>query len=199
MKNSRSSKEIKNPIFVIEAYRQGYFPMAVSRHGKIEWHSPDPRAIIPIENTKMPRSLKKFLRKNIFEYTINQAFDEVIENCAKRRRTWINDDILKTYKQMNRLGFASSVETWYKGELAGGLYGVNIGGAFFGESMFNNQDNAAKAAFYHLISVMNKNGYVLLDSQYINDFTAQLGAIEIPKRIYLILLQNAISLHRELY
>lgn len=172
--------------------------MARSKRGKIDWHSPDPRAIIPLEKPQIPKSLKKKLRKGVFSYTINQAFDEVIQKCSERRVTWISDDIIDTYTKINRLGFAASVETWMDNRLVGGLYGATIGAAFFGESMFNTESDAAKAAFYHLIEVMKRNDYILLDSQYINDFTMQLGAVEVPRHLYMKILHNALLQHRDL-
>lgn len=192
-------KELKDPYLVIEAYRNGYFPMATHRHGNIEWHSPDPRAIIPLDNVKTPKSMNKKLRKGEFDFTVNSAFKEVVTKCADRNTTWINNDIIETYTKINHLGFANSVETWQNGELVGGLYGVTIGAAFFGESMFNTVTDAAKAAFYHLINILKKNKYILLDSQYINPFTEQLGAVEIRKHQYDMILNYAVSQHREFY
>jgi leucyl/phenylalanyl-tRNA--protein transferase len=191
-------EEIKDPHFVVEAYRKGYFPMAEDRYGEVYWHSPDPRAIIPLQNVKIPKSLNKKIKRGDFTFTINYDFPYVIEKCADRSITWINDEIIDTYTHIHEMGYANSVETWHDGEITGGLYGVTIGGAFFGESMFNDVTDAAKAAFYYLTERLKLNRFMLLDSQYINPFTAQLGAVEIPKQLYMTLLRRAISLDRKL-
>ena len=178
---------------LIKAYADGFFPMAESKDGDIYWHSPDPRAIIPLNTMRIPRSMRQIFRKKIFSFTINKNFNFVIKACSEREDTWISDDIIYAYNQLHRAGFAHSVETWCNGEIVGGLYGVAIGGAFFGESMFNIVNNASKAAFYFLMAKLNQNGFILLDSQYINDFTEQLGAIEIPREDYLKILKGAIQ------
>ena len=178
---------------LIKAYADGFFPMAESKDGDIYWHSPDPRAIIPLNTMRIPKSMRQIYRKKIFSFTINNNFDFVIRACAQREDTWISDDIIYAYNNLHRAGFAHSVETWQNGEIVGGLYGVAIGGAFFGESMFNLVSNASKASFYFLMAKLSQNGFVLLDSQYINDFTEQLGAIEIPREEYLKILKGAIQ------
>lgn len=179
---------------LLAAYQQGYFPMADEREGEIFWHSPDPRAIIPLDSAKPPRSLKQFLKKTPLEYKIDAQFKKVVVECANRKETWINDEIIQAYTELHELGFAHCVESYLNNELVGGLYGVTIGGAFFGESMFFKISNASKAAFYHLVKTMKKRGFILLDSQYINYFTESLGAIEIPKERYLKILNRAIHL-----
>ncbi len=168
--------------------------MADEREGEIFWHSPDPRAIIPLDSAKPPRSLKQFLKKTPLEYKIDAQFKKVVVECANRKETWINDEIIQAYTELHELGFAHCVESYLNNELVGGLYGVTIGGAFFGESMFFKISNASKAAFYHLVKTMKKRGFILLDSQYINYFTESLGAIEIPKERYLKILNRAIHL-----
>src|SRR4030095_3786907 len=126
---------------LLQGYRLGVFPMAME-DGTNEWVSPDPRAILPLEDFSVPPALGRLLRKNVFEIKINNRFSEVIEACARREDTWINLEIIQSYTQMHELGHAHSVETWVHGKLAGGLYGVAIGGAFFGESMFHRVTDA---------------------------------------------------------
>ncbi len=176
---------------LINAYSQGYFPMA-EQGARIYWHCPDPRAIIPLENIKVPRSLKKYSRKQNFEYTVNSNFKFVIEECAQRKETWISREIIDIYVELHYKGFAHSVEAWASGRIVGGLYGISLGGAFFGESIFNNVSDAGKAAFYYLADHIKSRGFILLDSQYINPFTQQLGAIEIPKDDYMKELELAL-------
>ena len=178
---------------LIDAYSKGYFPMA-EPDGEIYWHCPQMRAVFPLDSLAVPRKLQNSLRKSNFYFSINKCFEEVILQCSNRRDTWISETIINSYIELYRLGFAHSVETWENGILVGGLYGVTLGGAFFGESMFNSVTNASKAAFYHLVERLKTNGFTLLDSQYINHFTLQLGAIEIPKPQYLKLLKKAIQL-----
>jgi leucyl/phenylalanyl-tRNA---protein transferase len=189
-------KEKLNVDELISAYTQGFFPMA-ERDG-IYWHSPDPRAIIPFENIpSKPKSLTKSERKHNFKHTIDYNFEYVITECSKRKDTWISPDIINSFTELNIIGFAHSIETWKEGKIVGGLYGVCIGAAFFGESMFNTVDDAAKSAYFYLIELLNRNNFLLLDSQYINPFTEKLGAIEIPKQTYLNKLYFAISQVRE--
>ena len=189
-----SSRNILEPELLLGAYQQGFFPMAESREGDIYWYSPDPRAIIPLERVKLPRSMRQSIRKNGFSYSIDHAFGEVIRSCADRDDTWISEDIISSFEVLHRIGYAHSVEAWSKGELAGGLYGIAIGGAFFGESMFTRKSNASKAAFYFLVQRMKDIGMILLDTQFICDHTERLGAIEIPKKQYLRILRNALLL-----
>jgi leucyl/phenylalanyl-tRNA--protein transferase len=168
--------------------------MAESREGDIYWYSPDPRAIIPLERVKMPRSMRQAIRKNGFNFSIDHSFGEVIRSCADRDDTWISEDIIASFEILHRIGYAHSVETWSEGELAGGLYGIAIGGAFFGESMFTRKSNASKAAFYFLVQRMKERAMILLDTQFICDHTENLGAIEIPKQQYLRFLREALNL-----
>lgn len=188
--------ELFSPEIVLHAYKEGFFPMADSKDGEIFWHSPDPRAIFNINEIKIPKSLRSKLYKEHFKFSINYDFTYIINKCAERNETWINDEIIDTYIELHNMGIAHSVETWQDNLLVGGLYGVAIGGAFFGESMFNTVSDAAKAAFYFLTQHLRNQGYTLLDSQYINNFTKQLGAFEISKELYLILLKTSINLNR---
>lgn len=183
-----------SPEDVLYAYRMGYFPMADSFDGKIYWHSPDPRAVFPFNRLKMPRSVAKFIQQESINFTINNCFDKVILACSQRDETWISKEIIYLYNEIHRMGFAHSIETWHEDKLVGGLYGVSINGAFFGESMFNSIPNASKAAFYYLVEILRKRGFLLLDSQYLNDHTSLLGAIEISKADYMALLDRALKI-----
>lgn len=184
------------PEEVINAYKVSYFPMAESADGEIFWHSPDFRAVFDFNRINVEKNVLKKIKKGMFNFTINYDFDFVINSCANRNRTWINPDIIYTYNELHKMGYAHSIEVWNEGQICGGLYGVAIGGAFFGESMFNFISDAAKVAFYFLVAQLINKEFVLLDSQYINDFTKKLGAIEIPKRVYQKLLAEAIELER---
>ncbi len=181
------------PEVLLLAYRNGYFPMADPDLGRILWHRPDPRGIIPLDRVRISRSLRKEIASGRFTVTVNTDFSAVIRACAERDETWINDEIIDAYEHLHELGHAHSLEAWHHGQLVGGLYGVAIGGAFFGESMFSAASNASKVAFAHLVARLNNHGFRLLDTQYVNDFTASLGAIEIPDVVYHMLLADALQ------
>jgi len=191
VRSSKSSKLLPDALLL--GYRNGFFPMADSSTDQIVWHRPDPRAIIPLNTVRIPRSLRQAVRKGTFTITFNNCFEEVIKQCSLRADTWINDDIVHSYTELHTMGFAHSVEAWHDDELVGGLYGVSISGAFFGESMFSRKSDASKVAFVHLVEHLRMRNFQLLDTQYINDFTAQLGAIEIPDSVYQVLLSDALS------
>jgi leucyl/phenylalanyl-tRNA--protein transferase len=178
---------------LLEAYRRGFFPMASPWSGEILWYSPDPRAIFPLDVFHVPRSLRKVLSRGDFEVRINSSFGEVIRSCAARAETWISAEIIQAYAELHRLGFAHSVESWKGKGLAGGLYGVAIGGAFFGESMFTRASNGSSVALIHLVSHLRERGFILFDTQILNPHIARFGAIEIPRRDYLSLLQRAVD------
>ncbi len=182
-----------NPDLLYSAYISGYFPMAESREGEIYWHCPDFRAILPIEKIKVPRSIRQLFKKNTYTFSVNQCFKEVISQCALREDTWISDDIIEVYTDFHKVGYAHSVEAWLGDELVGGLYGVAIGSAFFGESMFSNKSNTSKLCFYVLTAILRLNKFTLLDSQYLNDHTEMLGAVEISKSEYLSRLYKAVA------
>ena len=193
--SSRSPKSrIIDPQFLLMAYSNGYFPMADSKTGEISWFSPDPRAIFELSEFKAPRSLKQIVKKNIFEIRVNSRFEEVIRACGGRHETWISEDIVQTYLELHRLGFAHSVESWKQGTLAGGLYGVALGGAFFGESMFSRERDASKAALVFLVKRMNERGFILLDTQWVTPHLAMFGAKEIPRAEYMKRLKKATSM-----
>jgi len=181
-----------DPEIVVMAYCKGYFPMADPDTGVIEWYSPDPRAIIPLDGFHVPRSVKRTLRRGVYDLRVDTAFDAVIRACAARHETWISDEIVRVYGVLHARGFAHSVEAWYKGELAGGLYGVAIRGAFFGESMFSRKPDASKVSLVRLVDLMRTAGFVLLDTQFINEHLKQFGAHEITRDRYLALLASAL-------
>ncbi len=174
----------------------GLFPMADSRRGDIHWYAPDPRAIIPLDSFHAPRSLLRTIRRGTFDVRVNTDFASVIRACAARPETWISDGIIHTYEELHRLGLAHSVECWHAGELAGGLYGVALGGAFFGESMFSRATDASKVALAALVVRLRARGYVLLDTQYLTEHLARFGAVEIPRDTYTVLLAAALRLDR---
>src|SRR5205823_13543881 len=176
---------------LLQGYRLGVFPMAME-DDSIAWFSPDPRAIIPLEDFHVPHALKRVARKKVFEITIDHRFGEVIRACAKRKDTWINREIIESYERLHDLGHAHSVEAWSKNKLAGGLYGVAIGGAFFGESMFHRVTDASKVALVALVKHLREKNYRLLDTQWVTGHLLQFGAVEVSRRRYLRLLAEAI-------
>jgi leucyl/phenylalanyl-tRNA--protein transferase len=178
---------------VLQAYQQGWFPMGDDRVPGIEWYSPDPRGIVPLDTFHAPARLQRVVRSGKFEVRIDQAFPEVIASCAQRGETWITEEIAGTYLELYRLGFAHSVEAWHEGALAGGLYGVSLGGAFFGESMFHRVTDASKVALHGLVERMRERGYTLLDTQWVTPHLRQFGATEIPRSRYLRLLHRALG------
>jgi leucyl/phenylalanyl-tRNA--protein transferase len=167
------------------AYSRGYFPMAEGRTGPLSWYSPDPRAVIPIETFHPSRSLRQLIRKRIFEVRIDEAFGEVLRACADREETWISEGIIAAYAELHREGHAHSVETRRDGILVGGLYGIAIGGAFFGESMFSREPSASKVALAALVERLRERGFLLLDAQFMNEHLRQFGTVEIPRDEYL--------------
>ena len=168
---------------LLHAYRQAVFPMAME-HGEIAWFSPDPRAIIPLEGFRIPHGLKRTLKKSPFEIRVNAGFETVMRACAQREETWINEVILESYVNLHRLGHAHSVEAWLDGKLAGGLYGVTLGGAFFGESMFHEVTDASKVALHALVERLREPNFSLLDTQWLTPHLVTFGAMEIPRAEY---------------
>jgi leucyl/phenylalanyl-tRNA--protein transferase len=183
------------PEVLLQGYRLGVFPMAMD-DGRIEWFSPDPRAILPLDHFHLTHTLERLIRKKAFEIRIDNSFTEVMRQCANRAETWINDEIIASYTRLYELGSAHSVETWHEGQLVGGLYGVAIGGAFFGESMFHRVRDASKFALWALVERMRERRFVLLDTQWITPHLEKFGAIEISRPDYLHLLASAVSLRR---
>jgi leucyl/phenylalanyl-tRNA--protein transferase len=188
----RVNSKVINPDFLLKAYCNGFFPMADPETGEIGWYSPDPRAIFELDKFKLPRSLKLTLKKGLFEVRIDTDFEGVMQGCANRNETWISKEIVQSYVILHNLGFAHSVETWKDNQLAGGLYGVAIGGAFFGESMFSLARDASKVALACLVRRMIERGFELLDTQYITPHLSRFGAMEIPRDQYLKILERAI-------
>jgi leucyl/phenylalanyl-tRNA--protein transferase len=189
----RTTPTIIPASLLVEAYRNGIFPMALES-GEIAWFSPDPRGIIPLDTFHVPHGLRRVVKKGIFEVKINTAFEEVVRACAERTETWISEQIIQSYLNLYGLGFAHSVEAWKDQQLAGGLYGVSIQGAFFGESMFHRETDASKIALMALVDRLQSRGFTLLDTQYITPHLRNFGAIEVSKRQYLRMLHQALSL-----
>jgi leucyl/phenylalanyl-tRNA---protein transferase len=181
---------------LLQGYRLGVFPMAME-DDSIAWFSPDPRAIIPLDRFHVPHGLRRTIKKDIFEIKIDTCFDQVIRGCAKRRDTWINREIMESYERLHELGYAHSVEAWKDGRLAGGLYGVAVGGAFFGESMFHRVRDASKIALVALVKHLQAKKFALLDTQWVTPHLEQFGATEIPRARYLKILKRAVDLPRE--
>lgn len=182
------------PAVLLAAYAQGIFPMA-HPGGQIDWYSPDPRAILPLDSLHISASLMRKIRRANYAIRYDTAFREVISACAAvgpgREITWINDEIIDAYVRLHHLGFAHSVEVWMDDELVGGLYGVGLRGLFAGESMFSRVRDSSKIALYYLVKRLRKCGYTLLDVQFQTPHLERLGAIELPRYQYLRLLRNA--------
>jgi leucyl/phenylalanyl-tRNA--protein transferase len=180
------------PELLLEAYASGVFPMGMD-DGSIRWFSPDPRGILPLEGFHTPHGLRRALRRPGWELRTDTAFNEVVGACAAREETWITPLIQKAYGKLFSSGHAHSVEIWHEGRLAGGLYGVALGGAFFGESMFHRVTDASKVALWHLVGILREGGFTLLDTQWTTEHLEQFGAIEIPRTEYLDLLTEALA------
>jgi leucyl/phenylalanyl-tRNA--protein transferase len=192
------------PDVLVRAYAAGIFPMARSRGEKrLYWIDPESRGIIPLDKFHVPRRLMKTLRKGIFEMRADTAFEAVIRACGEatptRPDTWINDEIIDLFCQLHALGMAHSVETWLDEKLVGGIYGLSLGAAFFGESMFSRVTDASKAALVHLVARLKAGGYTLLDTQFTTDHLARFGGIEIPRAQYLQLLGDALETRATFY
>ena len=181
---------------LVQAYLSGSFPMADPEEGdQIYWHTPETRGLIPLDDTfKVPKNLMRLYRKEKFELTINRAFLEVIEQCSLLRQgdTWISEEIIAVYTEMHKLGLAHSFEVWLDGVLVGGLYGVAIGKAFFGESMFHTVSDASKIALVFLVEFLKEQNFQLLDCQYLNPHLLQFGAYEVTQEEFLLRLQEII-------
>lgn len=181
---------------LVSAYASGWFPMAVEP-GDIRWYSPDPRGIIPLDAFHVPRRLERVIRRNVFRVDVDRDFAAVMRACAEADRdddqgTWIDDEIFESYCELHRAGLAHSVEAWNGDRLAGGLYGVALRGAFFGESMFHRETDASKVALAALVERLRTRGFTLLDIQWVTPHLEQFGAIEIARDAYLELLSAAL-------
>lgn len=183
------------------AYPRGIFPMADSRSRGIGWYSPDPRAVLPLEGLRVSESLARVVRSRRFEIRTDTAFERVMRECAAsrpgREDTWIDERLIGAYVDLRALGHAHSVEAWLDEDLVGGLYGVHLGSAFFGESMFSSPEaggrDASKVCLVHLVGMLRKRGFRLLDTQFLTPHLARIGCIEIPRARYLELLEDALQ------
>lgn len=187
-----------NPQRVLSAYAQGIFPWPYDARTPLLWFSPDPRMVLRPADLHVSRSLQRTLNKRAFDVTFDTAFAEVIRHCATIRRpgqngTWITDDMIRAYEQLHDMGFAHSVEAWSEGKLAGGLYGVSLGAAFFGESMFARQPNASKVAFVHLVRQLQAWEFHFVDCQIYTEHLARFGATPWPRTKFLKALARALD------
>jgi leucyl/phenylalanyl-tRNA--protein transferase len=191
------------PAGVEAAYRKGEFPMGQPDGDLITWHRPRRRAILPLEGFHVSRSLNRLLRQRRYETTFDGAFAKVMNACADRGEeavedsTWITSGLIRVYSELHALGKAHSVEIWQEGELAGGLYGLHLGGAFFAESKFHRKTNMSKVALAELVFRLRERGFALLEVQYLTRHLAQFGVIEISDRDYQQRLQAALALRCE--
>ncbi len=183
--------ETLQPENMIKLYSIGAFPMADDKYGPIEWYFPQIRAIIPLDKYNIPRSVNQLIKRKKFVIRFDCNPMQVIRNCAKRERTWITKELIEAYERIYKLGYIHSVETYFMNQMVGGLYGVVIKGAFFGESMFSFHENASKVALAHLILHLKERNFKLLDVQIINPHLEMFGAVEIPMEEYQQLLNEA--------
>jgi leucyl/phenylalanyl-tRNA--protein transferase len=186
---------------LVSAYAGGWFPMAVD-DGDIRWFSPDPRGLIPLDAFHVPARLGRVARSGRFRIEVDRAFDEVVRACAAADRgdrdggTWIDTTIMESYRALHEAGLAHSVEAWRGDALVGGVYGVALGGAFFGESMFHTETDASKVALVALVDRLRARNFALLDVQWVTEHLRQFGAVEVPRRAYLRLLEAALAMER---
>jgi leucyl/phenylalanyl-tRNA--protein transferase len=182
-----------DPRLLVRAYREGIFPMAME-DGEIGWFSPDPRGVLPLDAFRVSTRLARLVRQRRFEMVSDRDFEGVMRACADRadEGTWISAEITESYLALHRLGLAHSVEAWQDGTLVGGLYGVHLGSAFFGESMFHRVTDASKVALVALIDRLTRNNFLLLDVQWVTPHLEQFGAVEISRKAYLTRLRQAL-------
>lgn len=188
---------ILTPEILLRAYACGVFPMARSRtDGQLYWVDPQERGVLPLDAFHASRSLLKTVRQDLFEVRIDTAFAEVLDGCAEltgdRPETWINDQIITLFTQLHHMGLAHSIECWQEGSLVGGLYGLALGRAFFGESMFSRRTDASKVALCHLVARLRRGGFTLLDTQFVTEHLSHFGTLEIPKADYIVQLGQAL-------
>jgi leucyl/phenylalanyl-tRNA--protein transferase len=200
---SNRSFYLVTPDTLLRAYAAGIFPMAESAQAtELHWFDPPVRALIPLDTLHVPKRLRRTIRKKPYEVRLNTAFDGVMRACAApapdRSTTWINAEILRLYNALHRRGHAHSVETWQDGKLVGGLYGVSLGGSFFGESMFSHKTDASKIALVYLVALLRASGFTLLDTQFQTTHLAQFGTHEITRANYHHLLKESIKLKTRL-
>ena len=195
---------VLTPDLLLCAYASGLFPMANDRHDPtIHWVDPRRRGVLPLDRFHQPKSLRKVVRQRRFEIRVDGDFAQVIEACAEvrleRPRTWLNDELIALYRALHRRGYAHSVEAWADGRLVGGLYGVSLGAAFFGESMFTHMRDASKVALVALVERLKAGGYRLLDTQFVTDHLRQFGAVEIGREQYHRELRRALAVPAVFY
>lgn len=179
---------------LLHAYASGVFPMAESRDDpEVFWVDPKRRGILPLDGFRISRSLGKRLRRDDYEISVNRDFAGVVHGCADREETWINEEIFDRYLELHLMGFAHSLEVWMDGALVGGVYGVSLGAAFFGESMFSRSRDASKIALAYLVTHLRACGFTLFDTQFLTPHLASLGAVEIPRAAYQQLLRIALE------
>ncbi|MFL7840479.1 MAG: leucyl/phenylalanyl-tRNA--protein transferase [Candidatus Promineifilaceae bacterium] len=187
---------VLTPDLLLSAYAQGIFPMA-GEDDRIYWYDPDPRAILPLDKFHIPRSLRRTIRKGVFGISRDAAFGEVIRFCSRPalgpEETWINETIIEAYEELHRLGFAHSIEVWQDDLLVGGLYGVTLNGLYAGESMFSRVRDASKVALVYLVAHLRRQGFVLLDIQFLTEHLERFGAVEITRDAYKKALTAAIN------
>ena len=192
------------PDILLRTYAAGIFPMAESAEDPtLFWVDPETRGILPLEKFRVSRGVQRKLRRGLFEVRCDTAFEEVVRACAaktsERPTTWINEEIIRLYLGLHAMGHAHSVECWEGGELAGGLYGVCIGGAFFGESMFSRATDASKIALAHLVARLRRGGYRLLDTQFVTSHLEQFGVTEVGRGEYQAILSSALAADASFY
>ncbi|MEO0569204.1 MAG: leucyl/phenylalanyl-tRNA--protein transferase [Pseudomonadota bacterium] len=192
-------REIISPEMLLQAYASGIFPMAESRDDpELFWVDPQMRGVLPLDGFHTSRSLARRIRKGDFEATLNRDFEGVLDACADRRDTWISGQIRELYVTLFKMGHAHSLEIWEDETLAGGVYGVALGGAFFGESMFSKRTDGSKLALAHLVVHLRRCGFVLFDTQFLTKHLASLGAVEIPRNVYRALLVESLEIRADL-
>ena len=188
------------PTLLLRAYAAGVFPMAQSADADdIFWVDPKRRGILPLDGLHVPRSLARAIRRGGFEVAVDRDFEGVLDGCAAREETWINPEIRELYGTLHRLGYAHSVEVRMDGALAGGLYGVQLGAAFFGESMFSRRTDASKIALVHLVARLRAGGFSLLDTQFVTQHLRKLGATEVSRDTYHRMLETALKTPADFY
>ncbi|MEM0900564.1 MAG: leucyl/phenylalanyl-tRNA--protein transferase [Pseudomonadota bacterium] len=202
MRTGSSKQDTLTPQILLKAYSIGLFPMAESADDpELFWVEPKVRGVIPLDGLRVSRSLRKTIRREKFSIKRNFAFRSVMEKCAEptpdRPTTWINSRIIDLYQRLHHLDHAHSVEAWLDGKLVGGLYGVSLGGAFFGESMFSRESDASKVCLVHLVMHLKMQNFVLLDTQFTTDHLKTLGAIDVPKDEYEHMLKEAVDASAE--
>jgi len=200
MKDAESPNLVLTPAVVLSAYSVGVFPMADSAEAeKVFWVDPRKRGILPLSGFHLSRSLRKRILRGGYQIRIDHDFEAVLDACAARDETWINDTIRDLYLGLHQIDHAHSVEVWIDDALAGGLYGVRLGGAFFGESMFNHARDASKIALAYLVARLKVGGFTLLDTQFTTPHLEGLGACNVPKERYLEMLDRATEMQADFY